>query len=68
MTQKLVSRKKRAAYKQGLRVHLHDECPRIGSGWRIVIPSVGRKWVRIVEVSTGRGARLKRPTWEQIAK
>ncbi len=65
---KLVSRKKQALYKQGLRVRFEDEAPRIGSGWRIVIPKIGRKWVHIVEVSTGRGARLKLATWATMTK
>lgn len=41
-------------------VYLHDECPRIGCGWRRVEITAGPKHVRIREISTGKGARLDR--------
>jgi hypothetical protein len=50
-----------------LRVYFGDEVPRIGCGWRgIDIVTLGRKWVRIKELGSGRAARLKRPVWDQL--
>lgn len=48
-----------------VRVLLHDEAPRIGSGWRIVEVEVGRKWVRL-KVPGGARTRLRRSIWEPI--
>jgi len=49
-----------------MRVHLHDEAPRIGSGWRIVTVLVGTKWVRLAG-DTGR-AKLHRALWADICR
>ena len=53
-----LSRKKRKAYRDGVRVRFEDECPRIGSGWRWCSVKVGRKWVHLTIYSL-RDASLK---------
>ena len=40
------------------RVILQDECPRLGSGLRIVIVQEGRKWLRLTCCASGRRVRL----------
>lgn len=50
-----------------LRIHLHDEAPRIGSGLRIVTVVVGHKWVRIVD-GIGNRAKLPKSIWASIAR
>lgn len=49
-----------------MRVHLMDEAPRIGNGWRIVEVQVGHKWARL-KTSAGR-AKLTRRVWDEIAR
>lgn len=49
-----------------LRVYLHDECPRIGCGWRTVTALLGRKWVRITD-DAGARARLTGQLWRDIS-
>jgi len=52
-----------------IRVYLHDEAPRLGCGWRLLILlSLGPKWARVRDVSTENAARLPRATWAQIGK
>lgn len=48
------------------RLYLHDEAPRIGSGWRRVNVKVGNHRVRLVCSNTGRTARIARPVFDQI--
>jgi hypothetical protein len=38
-----------------VRVHLRDECPRIGAGYRTIWAAPGRKWVRICDHNNNRG-------------
>lgn len=50
-------------------IHLEDECPRIGSGWRIVkLKSCGYKWANIYYEPLNKNAKLKRPVWNSIMK
>ena len=49
-----------------LRVCFNDEAPRIGSGWRIVLASIGRKIVHIVD-QHGNRAKFSRDAWAKIA-
>lgn len=50
------------------KIYLKDECPRIGSGMRLVrILSRGWKWVRI-ESRDGTRARLRLNTWNEIER
>lgn len=50
-------------------VFLQGEAPAIGMGFRgINVEAVGRKWVKIRETATGRGARLERSAWERMDK
>ena len=52
-----------------LDVHLMDEAPRIGSGWRIVeIISVGYKWATIRYAPLGVRAKIRRKVWDQIVE
>lgn len=52
-----------------LRIYLHDEAPAIGSGWRgVSIVSIGPKWARLRETATRSPFRLKRATWDAIAR
>ena len=51
-----------------LQVYLEDEAPKIGAGWRLVHATVGRKWVRMVEVGSERKAKLTVKIWEQLKK
>jgi hypothetical protein len=47
------------------KIFLHDEAPRIGTGWRIVIVREGPKWVRLQCAASGRTARLRRRVWDE---
>ena len=48
-----------------VRLYLHDECPRIGSGWRWLNICVGSKWVK---VNAGRGfnTRISRKLFDRL--
>ena len=48
-----------------VRLYLHDECPRIGSGWRWLNICVGSKWVK---VNAGRGfnTRISRQLFDRL--
>ncbi len=48
------------------RIHFNDEAPRIGSGWRKVEVSIGRKWVKVRCVATGKLAKFSKIQWSQI--
>jgi hypothetical protein len=48
-------------------VHLADEAPRIGAGWRIVEVEVGRKWVRLKDGSGQRG-KIPVARWRQLER
>jgi hypothetical protein len=62
-----VTRRRRK--KADCRVHLVNECPRIGSGQRgVTVVTLGRKWVRIRETATGRSGRIDRRTWDAMPK
>lgn len=45
-----------------LRVCFNDEAPRIGSGWRIVLASIGRKIVHVAD-QHGHRARFSKEAW-----
>lgn len=45
-------------------IYFQDECPRIGSGWRVVTVQEGDKWAYL-RTSTGRKARV---TLDQLDK
>lgn len=49
-----------------LRVCFNDEAPRIGSGWRIVLASIGRKIVHVAD-QHGNKAKFSREAWSRIA-
>lgn len=52
-----------------MRIHLDDECPRIGSGVRgVQIVSVGPKWARFKETATQTPGKLRRPVWDKLIK
>jgi hypothetical protein len=52
-----------------LRVYLRDEAPPIGSGWRLVLlESLGPKWARIRDVTSGVGVRLAADVWKTLAR
>ena len=49
--------------------YFRDEVPRVGCGWRLVLPlQVGRKWARLQELATGARVRLPVKVWAAIAK
>ena len=48
-------------------VHLNNECPTIGSGFREVWAKRGRKWVHIADVNGFRG-RLPIKQFEQLVR
>ena len=52
-----------------MRVHLNDEAPRIGSGWREVeVLSSGWKWVVIRCPHTLSRKRLPKSLWAAISR
>lgn len=61
-----------AVFKRGwqgrLRLCFHDEAPRIGSGWRVVLVHIGNKHARLTCAATGRSARLTRAAFEALAR
>jgi len=61
--------KKRRAYADAVCVHFNDEAPRIGSGVRrVVVESIGPKWVKLRAPSTGTSQRIKRAVWNDVAR
>jgi hypothetical protein len=50
------------------RLYLHDECPRIGSGWRLVQPRFGRKWVYLTEAATEATGRISIKCWLELSE
>jgi len=46
-----------------MRIYLHDEAPRIGSGWRTVTVLQGRKWVRMIDEYSKRRAKVRVKEW-----
>jgi hypothetical protein len=61
-----------AVFKRGdrgkVRLCLHDEAPRLGSGWRLVLFHIGNKRATLTCAATGRTARIPRATFEHIAQ
>ncbi len=49
-------------------VLLHDELPRIGSGFRHVNVSIGKKWAHIQSIATKVRQRIKRGRWNEIER
>lgn len=49
-------------------VYFEDEAPSIGSGWRLIEAQIGYKWVYVKELNAKRRSKLKRKTWDQIAR
>jgi len=50
-----------------IRIHLNDEAPRIGSGWRNVeVLTLGYKWVTVR--AYGARKKFKRKVWDEIVK
>ena len=49
-------------------VLLHDELPRIGSGFRHVNVSIGKKWAHVQAVTTKVRQRIKVGTWNEIER
>jgi len=47
-------------------IHLEDECPRLGSGLRIVTIKVGRKWAYLTDVANGRRQKITLDTLEKL--
>lgn len=48
-------------------IHLADECPKIGSGQRLVWAVVGRTWVHLADNHTGRG-KLTVKRFEEVKR
>ena len=52
-----------------LRIHLGNQCPRIGSGVRgVQIVSVGPKWVHFRETATQTPGKLSRKDWDRLVR
>lgn len=49
-------------------LHLGDELPRIGSGFRCLEVFVGRKWVHIKYPPTGVKAKIRLSAFERLLK
>ena len=49
-------------------VLLHDELPRIGSGFRHVNVSIGKKWAHIQSIATKVIQRIKIRRWDEIER
>ena len=49
-------------------VLLHDEMPRIGSGFRHVNVSIGKKWAHIQSIATKVRQRIKIERWDEIER
>ena len=49
-------------------VLLHDEMPRIGSGFRHVNVSIGKKWAHIQSIATKVRQRIKIGRWDEIER
>jgi len=49
-------------------VLLHDELPRIGSGFRHVNVSIGKKWAHIQSIATKVRQRIKIERWDEIER
>lgn len=48
-------------------VHLADEIPRVGSGYRTVeVETIGRKWITLLYL--GERVRVRRAVWDRIRK
>lgn len=53
---------------QRLMVQFEDEAPRIGSGWRLLTVEIGWKWVRLINKSANKRARIKREVFDRLNK
>jgi hypothetical protein len=49
-------------------VILHDELPRIGSGFRHINVSIGKKWAHVQCVVTKVRQRIKLTRWKEIER
>lgn len=62
-------RPRRRKPKMEYRIQFRDECPSIGAGSRgIAVLKLGRKWVHIVDPSSGAKARLTVALWRSLPK
>jgi hypothetical protein len=52
--------------KENIRIHLMDEIPKFGSGWRNVSVILGTKWAHLECVASGKTAKIKLQLWKQI--
>lgn len=50
------------------RLHLRDQLPRIGCGFRYVAAKIGRKWVHITSECGRVKTRIRIEAWHQITK
>jgi hypothetical protein len=51
-----------------LRLCLHCEAPRLGSGWRLIEYKIGNRHARLKNPHTGRTAKIPREAFEQIVR
>jgi hypothetical protein len=69
LSQPIKRRRRRKLPPGTLRVCLHDEAPKIGSGWRLVtLVSLGPKWAKLYDPIGDVGVRLPRAVWISISK
>ena len=47
-------------------IQFEDDCPKIGSGLRIVNIKVGRKWAYLTDVANGRRQKITLDTLEKL--
>jgi hypothetical protein len=61
--------RRRKAKGETIRVHLDNEIPRIGSGFRLVtVVRLGRKWVSLAVAGRAKNLRVSRRVWDSIKK
>lgn len=60
--------KEKVNHRGMIRVFLHNEAPKIGSGWRKVVVVAGRKWCKLTCPFTGAKKKMRRSEWLPILK
>lgn len=54
--------------KEAYEIVVANETPRIGSGYRFVYVSIGRKWVHITNLNGEGRTRMSKRKWSEIKK
>ena len=67
LTDKPIKPAFKSGFRGKIRLCLHDEAPRLGSGWRVFYVMVGHKWVRVYDPASGGKKRMSRKLFDSIA-